>query len=445
MDSGIGESIEQQKWLLFFKDSRLEREYRLSYDEEMRLPLRFGIIISIVSWLSALYLIYAIVPEKASWMVPLTVLVICPLFIFITLATYWPKWVGRLHTLGAISNLWAGLYVVYFCSQFPIGGFIILPTLIFIIFFGSYMVRLRWLTGFVAAFVYIFTYQIYLIKYSSLEQDQVLLHSFVAWLTLSFSFFAGRVSESNNRIRFIQDKTIKKQAQQIQKEKDASEQLLLNILPPFIASELKTGEQILGRHHNDCSVLFADLEGFTQLSAKLGAVELVRLLNDVFSTFDRLAEKYELEKIKTMGDGYMVAGGLTKSRSNHLVDMINFAIEMVNVINTTAEYKHLDLKLRVGVNTGPVVAGVIGLTKFQYDLWGDTVNLASRMESEGEADKIQVPESVFRRLQSKYQFIERGLVDIKGFGMIKTYYLDSFEIYDKPEVGNGMVDMEPSK
>ncbi|MEZ4924433.1 MAG: adenylate cyclase [Crocinitomicaceae bacterium] len=432
---------EQHKLFLFFRDKKLEKEYRLNYDDEMRLPLRFGIIISIVSWVSALYLVYTIVPDKASWLGPLTLAVICPLFIFITWATFWPSWRGRYHTLGAISNLWAGLYVVYFCSQFPKGGYIILPTLIFIIFFGSYMVRLRWLTGFFAALIYIATYQVYLLKYSDLASDQILLHSFVSWLTLSFSFFAGRISESNNRIRFIQNKTISSQADEIKKEKEAADKLLLNILPPFIADELKSGDQILGTHHRDCSVLFADLEGFTELCTSLDAVDLVRVLNDIFSEFDQLAEKYELEKIKTMGDGYMIVGGLTKSRSNHLVDITNFAIEIRNLINNGPEYQKYGLKLRVGIHTGPVVAGVIGLTKFQYDLWGETVNLASRLESEGESDKIQVSESVYSRLRDKFELTERGQVELKGFGKVLTYYLNNTKVVNKPQISTGMIDV----
>jgi len=432
---------EQQKWLLFFKDPKLEKEYRLSYDDEMRLPLRFGIIISIISWVSAISLVYSIVPDKASWLVPLTLAVICPVFIFIAWATFLPGWRGKYHTLGAISNVWAGLYVVFFCSQFPMGGYIILPTLIFIIFFGSYMVRLRWLAGLASATVYIATYQVYLIEYSGLSRDQVILHSFVSWLTLSFSFFAGRISESNSRIRFIQTKTISSQAEVIAKEKEAADKLLLNILPPFIADELKAGEQILGSNHRDCSVLFADLEGFTQLCTMLDAVDLVRVLNDIFSEFDKLSEKYELEKIKTMGDGYMVAGGLTKDRSNHLVDITNFAIEIRDVINKGEEYKALGLKLRVGINTGPVVAGVIGLTKFQYDLWGDTVNLASRLESEGESDRIQVSEAVYNRLRGKFEFSERGVVEMQGIGPVQTFFMESKKVFDKPEVGPGVIDL----
>lgn len=210
---------EQNGFTLAFRDKNLEQEFLRKYDSNVRLPLRYGIIISILSWYSAIGLIYAIVPEKASWLVPLTLIYIGSYFGFIVYATFKKQFKGYYELLGAISNAWAGLYAIYFCDQFPNGVHLTLPVLIFIIFFGSYMVRLRWLGGFVAAFTYTLGYHIYIANYSNLSSSQVLLYAFVGWMTLIFAILAGRVAESNNRLAFVQRKTIARQQKIIEEEK----------------------------------------------------------------------------------------------------------------------------------------------------------------------------------------------------------------------------------
>lgn len=209
----------------------------------------------------------------------------------------------------------------------------------------------------------------------------------------------------------------------IQKEKDTSEQLLLNILPCAIADRLKRGETVIADGFNDVTVLFADIVNFTELSATISPVKLVCLLNEIFSAFDSLAEKYSLEKIKTIGDAYMVVGGLPLYRPDHAEAIANMALDMQRVINKFAGELGKSFDIRIGISTGPVVAGVIGIKKFIYDLWGDTVNVASRMESHGQAGSIHVSASTHDILQHKYQFIDRGEIMIKGKGKMQTYFL----------------------
>lgn len=209
----------------------------------------------------------------------------------------------------------------------------------------------------------------------------------------------------------------------IQKEKDTSEQLLLNILPCAIADRLKRGETVIADGFNDVTVLFADIVNFTELSATISPVKLVCLLNEIFSAFDNLAEKYSLEKIKTIGDAYMVVGGLPLYRPDHAEAIANMALDMQRVINKFAGELGKSFDIRIGISTGPVVAGVIGIKKFIYDLWGDTVNVASRMESHGQAGSIHVSASTHDILQHKYQFIDRGEIMIKGKGKMQTYFL----------------------
>lgn len=412
----------QHSLSLFFKDASLEKEFRKSYDKSVRLPLRYGMIISILSWFSAIPLVYFIMPDELPRLALLTVGVIGSFFGLILMVTYIERFKGLYHIIGACSNAWAGLYAIYFCSQFPGGESLILPVLIFIIFFGWYMIRLRWAAGFIAALTYVIGYNVYILGYADLQDSQITLFSFVAWITLIFALLAGRVAEQKSRLTWIQGKTIRQQNETIAKEKEASENLLRNMLPTFIADQLKENPEAIANSHEDVSVLFADLEGFTQLASDLHPDKVVEMLNQIFSKFDALSEKHELEKIKTLGDGYMAAGGLSK-KEDHLERITLLALDMINFMDNDPEIKKFGLKIRIGIHTGPVVAGVIGTRRYTYDLWGDTVNLASRLESQGEAGKIAVSETVYARLENDFTFEKRDLLHIKGKGDMQTYFL----------------------
>ncbi len=209
----------------------------------------------------------------------------------------------------------------------------------------------------------------------------------------------------------------------LQYEQEQSERLLLNILPEEIANRLKRGDSTIADTFADVTVLFADIVGFTQLSSQVSPTQLVALLNDIFSTFDNLAEKHGLEKIKTIGDAYMVVGGLPIPRPDHAVAIAEMALDMLDAIDEFSNTHNQNLSIRIGINTGPVVAGVIGIKKFIYDLWGDTVNTASRMESHGKPGCIHVTPTTYQELQEKYIFESRGAIEVKGKGMMNTYLL----------------------
>jgi len=206
-------------------------------------------------------------------------------------------------------------------------------------------------------------------------------------------------------------------------QQEQSERLLLNILPEEIANRLKRGDSTIADTFADVTVLFADIVGFTQLSARVYPTELVALLNEIFSTFDNLAERHGLEKIKTIGDAYMVVGGLPIARPDHAEAIAEMAIDMQEAIIDFSQTKNQHLSIRIGINTGPVVAGVIGIKKFIYDLWGDTVNTASRMESHGLPGSIHVTATTYQQLEEKYIFESRGAIAVKGKGMMNTYLL----------------------
>ncbi|NJO40058.1 MAG: response regulator [Cyanobacteria bacterium CRU_2_1] len=215
---------------------------------------------------------------------------------------------------------------------------------------------------------------------------------------------------------------------QIQIEQEKSERLLLNVLPKPIADRLKQGQHTIADNFAEVTVLFADIVDFTRLAASLPPKELVELLNQIFSTFDRLVEQKGLEKIKTIGDAYLAVGGLPTPRSDHAEAIAELALEMQSAIiqfTTPASPFAFSrpLTMRIGINTGPVGAGVIGTTKFTYDLWGDTVNTASRMESQGIPGQIQVTTTTYELLKKNYLFQERGAIDVKGKGEMVTYFL----------------------
>ncbi len=206
-------------------------------------------------------------------------------------------------------------------------------------------------------------------------------------------------------------------------EQQKAEQLLLNILPAAIASELMQTKASIPQHFDEVTILFADIVGFTSLSHQLSPIKLVNLLNQIFSAFDGLAEQLGLEKIKTIGDAYMVAAGLPTPRDDHADAIAEMALAMQQVATSFQAETGEPLEIRIGINTGVVVAGVIGTKKFIYDLWGDAVNVASRMESSSEPGMIQVTAATYEQLKDRYVFEPRGRIAVKGRGEMETYWL----------------------
>ncbi|HBB31774.1 MAG TPA: hypothetical protein DDZ80_06380 [Cyanobacteria bacterium UBA8803] len=222
----------------------------------------------------------------------------------------------------------------------------------------------------------------------------------------------------------VSDITERKQAQAaLRLQQEQTEKLLLNILPSSIAQRLKQEQGIIADHFEAVSVMFADIVGFTELSSRKSPAELVEMLNAIFSKFDQLAEQHGLEKIKTIGDAYMVVAGLPTPRTDHAEAIAEMALDIQAEIKKLSIATGEPFSLRIGIHSGPVVAGVIGIKKFIYDLWGDTVNIASRMESQGIVDAIQATNTTYELLQQKYVFKKRGLIPIKGKGKMTTYLL----------------------
>ncbi len=209
----------------------------------------------------------------------------------------------------------------------------------------------------------------------------------------------------------------------LEEERGRSEKLLANILPESIVERLKRSQVSLAEGFAEVTILFADIVGFTRLASQISPEALVELLNAVFSEFDDLVDELGLEKIKTIGDAYMVVGGLPVPREDHAEAVAELALRMQEAIGRHRLPDGSAIRIRAGINSGPVVAGVIGHRKFIYDLWGDAVNTASRMESHGEPGLVQVTEATFHRLKDAFDLEERGLIHVKGKGEMRTYFL----------------------
>ena len=206
-------------------------------------------------------------------------------------------------------------------------------------------------------------------------------------------------------------------------EQQRSERLLLNVLPAPIAERLKAGEGVIADAYPDVTVLFADLVDFTRRSQQISPAQVVAVLNELFSVFDQLAQRQGLEKIKTIGDAYMVAGGLPTPRPDHAQAVAEMALAVRDEVARRSDPSGQPLQVRIGIDTGPVEAGVLGTSKFSYDLWGDTVNTASRMESHGIPGCIQVTARTYQRLRDGYRLQRRGPIQVRGKGEMVTYLL----------------------
>ncbi|MEG4066215.1 adenylate/guanylate cyclase domain-containing protein [Microcoleus sp. Pol11C2] len=239
-----------------------------------------------------------------------------------------------------------------------------------------------------------------------------------------------RVFPSHDGISvFFHDITKRRQMESaLRKEQKKTESLLLNILPEPIVHRLKHKPGVIADKFEKATILFADLVNFTQISTTMSATKLVYLLNEIFSIFDQLSEKHGLEKIKTIGDAYMVAAGIPIERPDHAQAIAEMALDMLAAIKELNVKLDTKFDLRIGINSGPVVAGVIGTKKFIYDLWGNAVNTASRMESHGITGRIQVSHYTYKLLQDKYEFEDRGEIEIKGQGEMQSYLLTGRKI-----------------
>jgi len=257
--------------------------------------------------------------------------------------------------------------------------------------------------------------------------------SFYLSLPISLSIFLARQSVTNNlllaRQRDELDLEVQERTKELRLEKQKSDDLLLNILPEEVANELKEKGSADAKQFDMVTVMFTDFKGFTKISERLSPSQLVEEIHICFKAFDAIIAKHNIEKIKTIGDAYMCAGGLPVSNETHAVDVVNAAIEIRQFMQEHLEQKKLAgeevFEIRIGIHTGPVVAGIVGIRKFAYDIWGDTVNVASRLESSGEAGKINISGSTYEYVKDQFACTHRGKIEAKNKGQIDMYFVEN--------------------
>lgn len=275
--------------------------------------------------------------------------------------------------------------------------------------------RTWWFIGLSLASIICTGFVLYRLRIRSIEARN-------AWLEKQVKERTAEIQEKNKELQQSLDE-INILSSVLEGERNKSEDLLLNILPSSIAERLKWGETTIVDTFESATVLFTDMVGFTKIASRVSAEELIVMLNRMFSEFDKLAEKHGVEKIKTIGDAYMAVAGVPIPNDHHAEAVADMALDIMQAIRDLAEKEDLPIQIRAGIHTGYLTAGVIGEKKFAYDLWGDTVNTASRMESSGEAGRVQCSEATYHALKDLFDFEERGTIEVKGKGAMKTYFI----------------------
>ena len=312
----------------------------------------------------------------------------------------------------SLGNFITSSAVILWCTLCPLGALVFYNTKAatrYLLIFFSVIIAAFFLEN------KIFPYE----KRLPEELVKIMFASNISAVTFLTFFVLRYFVNQNDQVK----NKLKNEQELLAAEREKSEKLLLNILPPSIARRLKDGELVIANEHSEAVILFADIVEFTNTSQQISAAMLVENLNKIFSHFDNLVEEHGLEKIKTIGDSYMVASGLNPGDHSHVLKMAELALKMINDIHLFSLDGKKNCELRIGIHIGPVVAGVIGSKKFSYDVWGDAVNTASRMESFGDAGKIQISEKFYEYVKDDYECQYRGQVEIKGKGMMNLYFL----------------------
>ncbi len=412
------------EWHGAFADRELEKELVAEDLPAQRRFLQFSIGLASLVFLGYGLHDWLIVPGilTRAWAVRYGV------FLPVALATFAvvrSKYLPRFGQLAMLAYGTAATFVVLYiavCAP-PSGFYLYSSYAVLFVTLGPFVARMNVLTQ--IAFTGI-TLAMYLALDAALAHSPGPIRASISVTLLSLGGIGAVLAhrlERQARESFLQRRVIRQQVAALDVERQRSERLLLNVLPPRIAERLKDEDAAIADRFSPASILFADIVGFTRMTERIAPEELVDRLNQVFSSFDDLADKLSLEKIKTIGDAYMVAAGLGDHAEDHALAIAEMALAIQRRVADFSQRFGEPLSLRIGIDSGPVVAGVIGKRKFIYDVWGDTVNTASRMESHAEPGTIQVTDAVHDLLQDDYELSLRGEIEIKGKGTMRTWLL----------------------
>ncbi|MBX3259795.1 MAG: adenylate/guanylate cyclase domain-containing protein [Labilithrix sp.] len=423
---GMGEPPKLDRLFATFEDTALERAFQKeSFALSVRKYVRFSVLLSFAAfWAYGVHDLF-VVPDVhvTAWAIrygvsgPLGALLVA----FVFRNRTWERHQPAMLVFGLTVNtvvLWIGSIAP------PAGFFIYTGFAAIFVTLGPFLARMNVKTQIVYTVLTLALYNLFDVLLARAEPMSRLSLNFTLFTLGAIGTLAARQLEIQARVAFVQRQVIREQMTALDVERHRSESLLLNVLPRRIAERLKNEpDTTIAERFESATVLFSDIVGFTELSARLVPDEIVRRLDEVFSRFDGIADQLELEKIKTIGDAYMVAGGVPARRSDHAAAVCEMALRMREALAELAAGMAEPIAVRIGVHTGPVVAGVIGKKKFIYDVWGDTVNTASRMESHGVPGAIQVSEATYLATKDAFEYEERGAVAVKGKGEMTTYLL----------------------
>ena len=401
---------------LRFLDPDLEREFQAEMAATNGPQLRVGAAVAVGLWLlAALIIPTAMVIDRG--VVTLICVGMAAANVLGVIATRWATTLDRQQLIGCALNGLAGLAVMGLIEVSGTTDRYAAPALLLIAIFAFVVIRLRFVFALVAAGTYLVGYIFVL---TTGPTRGTALDIFLVGGSILAGLAATNLLERGARDVFAQRRLIEEQGAELAEAHATSERLLVNVLPESVAVRLKSGETTIADAYEDATVLFADLVGFTPLASSLSPAETVRLLDRLFTAFDALAARHGLEKIKTIGDAYMVVGGLPERSDDHPARVVAMGLDMLEAVSAISREMGQPLDLRIGVHTGPVVAGVIGTTKFSYDLWGDTVNVASRLESQGLAGAVQMSQATWLR-SGEVSAELRGPIELKGRGTLDVY------------------------
>ncbi len=392
---------------LRFLDPETEAAYEREHGPQRLRALRQSFPFSLSIWFFLVVLTYALQPPNAHDAVVFVLAVQVPILVLGLVLTLWAQQRWRREAIAVVANATAGISLIVtllIVELFSLASGALLITA------GFVAIGFEFLSTVLAALPYLVVYDVVLLARGGDTYEIILAF---AQTTVGIMLFAAGAyySENARREAFL--------------ERQKSERLLRNILPDSIADRLRDHDTTIADAHDGASVLFADLVGFTPLSATMTPAQTIQLLDELFTAFDELAARHGLEKIKTIGDAYMVAGGVPEPRDDHADAVAAMGLDMLAAVVRISDTRGVALGLRVGIHTGPVVAGVIGKRKFSYDLWGDTVNTASRMESHGVAGRVQISDATRTALGERFVTEDRGEIDVKGKGAMRAWLLGS--------------------
>lgn len=416
-----------RRWGLRFVDNDTERAYRRWFETQALPFTRIGMAVSAFGWALAVVVPWIWVPGDAvEQILPWVLIAIVPMLILPVLASYLPSWRRATLPLTALANAVAGLVLVgpYLAGALEqpeaTSGAIALMLFAFAVFRLTFVQALLATTSYLLLALGIVAAHY---RAGEVSLTQIVLHTGLPITLYLMALLAHLFRSRMLRQTFRQERIIEQQHRVIARERDRADQLLLNILPSETAKRLKAGARVIADSHDAVTVAFADIVGFTRIAQELPAERLVERLDDLFSRFDLLADDLGVEKIRTIGDGYMAVGGLPTPRPDHAEAVLQLAEGMLAATDACRDEHGVDWQLRVGIHSGPVVAGVIGRRKFTYDLWGTTVNVASRLESTGEPGRIHVSAATLTHLDG-VAHEPRGEIDLRNYGTVRTAFID---------------------